>query len=147
VGFVLDGYCSDFGRSCYFGPAVTDVKEGYGALQQSVIETVDEMKEGSMCVCDVFPSLERTLDRLGYGDYLRARLPSKNLGHNIGTEVHEPPWLGPEYSEPLQKNMVVALEPKLWHAGEYYLRVEDMVLIGSKRSEFLTNFDRELFEL
>jgi Xaa-Pro aminopeptidase len=91
--------------------------------------------------------LEKTLDRLGYGDYLRARLPMRNLGHNIGVEVHEPPWLSPEYDENLCKGMVMALEPKLWHAGEYYLRVEDIVLVGSKKTEFLTGFDRGLFQL
>ena len=147
IGFVMDGYCSDFGRSFYFGPASTEIKKGYEALQQGVLETVEKMHDGSMRVCDLFPTLERTLDRLGYGDYLRARLKTGNLGHQIGVEVHEPPWLSPAYEEPLQTNMVMALEPKIWHAGEYYLRVEDIVLVGPRRTEFLTNVDRELFQL
>lgn len=147
IGFVMDGYCSDFGRSFYFGPAGTEIRKGYKALQQGVLETVDEMHDGSMRVCDLFPTLERTLDRLGYGDYLRERLTTGNLGHQIGVEVHEPPWLSPAYDEPLRTNMVMALEPKIWHAGEYYLRVEDIVLVGPLRTEFLTNFDRELFQL
>jgi Xaa-Pro aminopeptidase len=147
IGFVMDGYCSDFGRSFYFGSANIEVKKGYKALQQSVLETVNNMHEGSMRVCDLFPALEKTLDRFGYGNYLRARLPNKNLGHNIGVEVHEPPWLSPEYEETLRSNMVVALEPKLWHAGEYYLRIEDIVLVGKRKTEFLTTFDRQLFQL
>lgn len=146
-GFVLDGYCSDFGRSFYFGYANKEVRKGYEALQQSVIQTVDKMKEGSMRVCDVFPSIEKELDRHGYGNYLRARLPMKSVGHNIGVEVHEPPWLDPKNEVVLQSNMVLAVEPKLWHTGEYYLRVEDIVLIKPRRAEFLTNFDRELFRL
>jgi len=147
VGFVLDGYCSDFGRSFYYGPASIMVKEAYEALQQSVVEVVDDMYDGSMRVCDVFPHIEKTLDRLGYGNYLRARLPTGNVGQSIGVEVHEPPWLSPTYDETLQAGMVMALEPKLWHAGQYYLRVEDIVLVGHRKSEFLTNFDRELFQL
>ncbi len=147
MGFVMDGYCSDFGRSFYFGSANMEVKKGYEALQQAVLETVDKIYDGSMRVCDLFPTLEKILDGLGYGDYLRARLPSKNLGHNIGVEVHEPPWLSPAYDEPLQSKMVMALEPKLWHTGEYYLRVEDIVVIGSRKAKFLTNFDRTLFQL
>jgi len=147
IGFVLDGYCSDFGRSFYFGPANIEVKKGYKALHQGILETVDRMRDGSMRVCDLFPALEKTLDRLGYGDYLRARLTTGNLGHNIGVEVHEPPWLSPAYTEPLHSNMVMALEPKVWHAGEYYLRVEDIVLVGANKTEVLTKFDRELFQL
>ena len=147
IGFVMEGYCSDFGRSFYFGPAGPDIEKGYEALHQGVLETVDKMHDGSMRVCDLFPALEETLDRLGYGDYLRARLKTGNLGHQIGVEVHEPPWLSPEYEETLRTGMVMALEPKIWHAGEYYLRVEDIVMVGPRKMEFLTNFDRELFQL
>jgi Xaa-Pro aminopeptidase len=147
IGFVMDGYCSDFGRSFCFGSAGAEVKKGYEALQQAVLDTVDKMRDRSMRVCDLFPTLEKVLDRLGYGHYLRARLPTRVLGHNIGVEVHEPPWLSPAYNELLQKGMVIALEPKIWHAGEYYLRVEDMVLVESQKTVFLTNFDRELFQL
>jgi len=147
MGFVMDGYCSDFGRSFYFGPANAEVRRGYEALHQGILETVDKMHSESMRVCDLFPALERTLDGLGYGGYLRARLSNRNLGHNIGVEVHEPPWLSPAYSEPLQKNMVMALEPKVWHAGEYYLRVEDLVLVGPRKTEILTKFDRDLFQM
>lgn len=147
MGFVMDGYCSDFGRSFYFGPANTEVKKGYEALHQGILETVDKMWDGSMRVCDLFPALEKTFDRLGYSNYLRARLPTRNLGHSIGVEVHEPPWLSPAYSETLCENMVLALEPKVWHMGEYYLRVEDLVRVGLKKTEFLTDFDRGLFQL
>ena len=147
VGFVMDGYCSDWGRSVYWGTPDEDVKGAYGALQRSVVGTVDEMSEGSMRVCDIFDSIEASLDRDGYGDYLRARLPQRSVGHQIGVEVHEPPWLRPGNEDPLQSGMVMCLEPKLWRDGEYYLRVEDMVLIHGDRAEFLTNFDRELFEL
>jgi len=91
-----------------------------------------------MRVCDVFPSIEKELDRYSYGNYQRARLPTKSVGHNIGVEVHEPPWLNPENELVLQSNMVLAVEPKLWHAGEYYLRVEDIVLIKPSFSLTLT---------
>lgn len=148
IGFVVDGYCSDFGRSFYFGPASVEVKKGYEALQQSVVETVDKMHDNSMRVCDLYPTVEQILDRLGYGDYLRARLgESRSLGHNIGIEVHEPPRLNPNYDNILRANMIMALEPKIWHSGEYYLRVEDIILVGTNKSEFLTKFDRELFQL
>ena len=147
IGFVMDGYCSDWGRSMYWGKAGGDVKKGYEALMNAVVEMVDKMYAGSMRVNDLFPSIEASLDRAGYGDYLRARLKTGNVGHQIGVEVHEPPWLRPDNEHELQTGMVMCLEPKLWHAGEYYLRVEDMVLIHPDKAEFLTNYDREQFQL
>jgi Xaa-Pro aminopeptidase len=147
VGFVLDGYCSDWGRSIYYGNPNNEIKGGYYSLQQAVVETVDEMHEGSMKVSEVFNHIEASLDKEGYGDYLRARLPNRSVGHQIGVEVHEPPWLRPDFDDLLQEGMIMCLEPKLWHDGEYYFRVEDMILIHKNKAEFLTSFDRELFEI
>ncbi len=146
-GFVMAGYCSDFGRSFYFGPADAEVAGAYRALQQAVRETVAQMRPGGMRVCDVFGAIEKVLDGLAYGQYLRARLPDGVAGHNIGLDVHENPWLRPENQHQLEANMVMAVEPKLWHSGQYYLRVEDIVLITADGAEFLTTFNRDLFEL
>jgi Xaa-Pro aminopeptidase len=147
MGFVLDGYCSDFGRSFYLGGGNAEYKKGYEAVHQGVLETKDKMYDGSMRICDVFPTMEKILDRLGWGNPFRARQTMGIVGHNIGIEVHENPWLAPSYTEPLRKGMVIAFEPKIWKAGEYYLRVEDMILVGKNKSECLTDFDRELFQL
>jgi len=146
-GFVLDGYCSDYGRSFYFGPAGNEVRGAYRALQQAQLELISQIRVGETMLSDFFPILERTLDRLGFGDYLRARLPNKMLGHQIGMQVHENPWIAPTASTPALPGMVMAIEPKLWHTGEYYLRVEDMVLIESGGARSLTRFDREMFVL
>jgi len=147
IGFVMDGYCSDWGRSMYYGPASEHVKKGYEELMQSVVTTVDKMAEGSMRVNDIFPSIEVYLDSVGYGDYLRNRLKTGSVGHQIGVEVHENPWLNPNETQELKAGMIMCLEPKLLHYGEYYLRVEDMVLVKENGAEFLTNYDREQFLL
>jgi Xaa-Pro aminopeptidase len=146
-GFLVDGYCSDFGRSFYFGPAEDEVKNAYHALGRSMEELAGLMHENSMTTGDLFPAIEKILDGYGFGDYLRARLKTGNLGHQIGIDVHENPWLTPESDTPLAAGMVMAIEPKLWHAGEYYLRMEDIVVVGQDNTEFLTTFDRELFQL
>jgi Xaa-Pro dipeptidase len=148
VGFVMNGYCSDWGRSVYWGTPPDDVRHAYAALCSSVIETVAEMKNGAMRACDVYPAIEKRLDACGFGDQMRARLaPSRMIGHQIGTEVHENPWLKPESQEPLRAGMVMCIEPKLWVPGEYYLRLEEMVHVTETGAEFLTQFDRELFAL
>ena len=91
--------------------------------------------------------IEVSLDASGYGEFIRARLTTKSVGHQIGIEVHEDPWLEPQNKELLVPGMVVCIEPKLWDDGRYYLRVEDMILITDDGAESLTNFDRDLFQL
>jgi Xaa-Pro dipeptidase len=147
VGFVLDGYCSDWGRSVYYGEPEEHIEKAYAALQTAVVETVDDIGNEVHRVNEIFPSIELICDREGYGDYLRARLPDGTVGHQIGVEVHEDPWLKPENRHELLDDMIFCVEPKLWHKGEYYLRVEDMVLIKNGEAEFLTNYDRERFKL
>lgn len=148
VGFVMNGYCSDWGRSVYWGTPPEHVKQAHAALRQSVVDTVSEIKPGMTKACDIYPAIEQKLDASGFGDQMRARLGSSGtIGHQIGTEVHENPWLKPESQEPLRPGMVMCIEPKLWVPGEYYLRLEEMVHVTDTDAEFLTNFDRELFEL
>ena len=147
VGFIKGGYCSDWGRSLYLGDAPDEIINAYVALQRAVVETVEMMGKEIVKVNEVFPKIEEILDKEGFGDFLRARLPDGKVGHQIGVEVHEEPWLKPENDHELQEGMVMCLEPKLWHDGEYYLRVEDMILINKHGAEFLTKYDREHFLL
>lgn len=146
-GFVLDGYCSDFGRSFYCGPAPEHISGAYRALQEAQCHLISQMAPGRFKLGELFGVLEAALDERGYGDRLRARLPEGNLGHQIGIDLHEDPWLRRDCDVPLQEGMVMAIEPKVWLPGDYYLRVEDIVLVTSDGAESLTNFDRNLFEL
>jgi len=147
IGFVQDGYCSDWGRSLYYGDADEHIRNAYVALQSAVVETIDNIGNEVQKINEIFPSIESVCDREGYGNYLRARLPSGTVGHQIGVEVHEDPWLKPSTNQELVDNMVFCMEPKLWHSGEYYLRVEDMVLIKNGKAESLTTYDREQFQI
>jgi Xaa-Pro aminopeptidase len=146
-GFVLDGYCSDFGRSFYCGPAPRHISGAYRALQEAQCELIGQMGPGRLALGELFGVIEWALDDRGYGDRLRARLPEGNVGHQIGVDLHENPWLRRGSEVMLQPGMVMAIEPKVWLAGEYYLRVEDIVLITESGAESLTQYDRELFEL
>jgi Xaa-Pro aminopeptidase len=147
VGFVLDGYCSDWGRSLYYGSPEPDIEEAYESLQNAVVETIDEMAPGNMTVSGIYPSIEEKLDETGFGDFLRARLKNKSVGHQIGVEVHENPRLRPDQNTPLQEGMIFCIEPKLWDNGRYYLRVEDMVLITGDGARSLTTYNREQFQV
>lgn len=145
VGFVTDGYCSDWGRSVYVGDPPAHIADAYAALMTSVVETIDAVGDEVQTVSDVYPHIERVCDREGYGNYLRNRHATGIVGHQIGVEVHESPWLRPENDHELREGMVFCIEPKLWNKGEYYLRVEDMVHVTDSGAESLTQFDRERF--
>jgi Xaa-Pro aminopeptidase len=107
---------------------------------------LDRINSDQLRACDLFPIVKKHLEKLGFAKYLLAYLPQL-LGHNLGLEVHELPWLAPPYKEEIQPNTVMAWEPRIWRAGRYYMRIEDMILVGKKKAEILTKFDRTLFKL
>ena len=69
------------------------------------------------------------------------------LVHQIGIDCHEFPMITPQYNEVLKPGMIFCSEPKMMFENECYMRVEDMILVTEDGAEFLTNFDRDLFEI
>jgi Xaa-Pro aminopeptidase len=61
-----------------------------------------------------------------------------SLGHGVGLEVHERPWLG-ERSDELSEGDVVAIEPGLYFPGKGGVRLEDTVLITASGVEHFTD--------
>lgn len=139
-GFVIDGYCSDFGRSFYCGKPEKSISDGYKALHEAHCYLLETIKPG-MQMDMTYRTLYEVMERYGCGKYLRNYFDLGLMGHQIGIDVHERPWLHDK------SGMVMCIEPKFWRPGKAYLRIEDMVLVTDSGCESLTKFDRERFEL
>lgn len=146
-GYLLNGYVSDYGRSFYCGQAPDEIERGYQALQQAQLALIASIRPG-MRIGDCFRKLFAEMEARGYGQYLR-RSPADVavMGHQIGIDTHERPWIHDLQDAVFEPGMVMCIEPKLWWPGKCYLRCEDMVHITENGAEFFTNFDRELFSL
>ena len=145
-GFVMDGYCSDYGRSFYCGKAPAKIADAYHALQTAQLELFDAIKPG-VSMAMTFAHLKKSLTRFGYGNDLRNFANIGMMGHQIGIDVHEEPWLHNNSTTVFQPGMIMCIEPKIWLEGEAFMRVEDMVLITETGCESLTKFDRTIYEL
>jgi Xaa-Pro aminopeptidase len=146
VGYVRNGYCSDWGRTVYFGNAPELVKNGYKALQagqQTMVESIVPHKTNNN---ELYDLVLKKVTELGYGRYLRFQ-DSGMLGHQIGIDCHEHPMVNRDTDFILRPGMVFCSEPKMFFNDECYMRVEDMILVTETGAEFLTKFDRDLFEL
>jgi Xaa-Pro aminopeptidase len=65
------------------------------------------------------------------------------LGHGVGLEVHEPPWIGRAPGEVIAGD-VVTVEPGLYKHGYGGVRLEDLVLVTDDGVENLTEYPYEL---
>ena len=148
IGYMDRGYCSDWGRTVYYGKAPELVKKGYEALQAGETYMVSKIVPGVTKFGELYGFICDKVEELGYYDYLRfKRDETGGNGHHIGSEVHELPFLVPGDDLVLEPGMIFCSEPKMFFKNEGYMRVEDMILVTEDGAEFLTNFPRDLFEI
>jgi Xaa-Pro aminopeptidase len=75
----------------------------------------------------------KVIEDAGYGEFFRHR-----LGHGIGMDVHEPPFLTAGDETPLQEGMLFTVEPSITIPEGYSARVEDVVVARPGGGEPLT---------
>lgn len=137
-GSVLDGYCYDFGRSVFFGEPGAEYRRAYDLVIASQAAGIAALKAGSTCEqADV--AARRVIENGGYGDAFRHR-----LGHGIGMDVHEPPFLTKGDATVLQPGMCFTVEPSIFIPHQFGARVEDIVVVGEGSGEALTTRFKEL---
>lgn len=148
IGYMDQGYCSDWGRTVYYGKAPELVKKGYEALQTAECYMISKIRPGITRFGDLYSYICDKAEELGYYDYLRFKREERGgNGHHIGSDVHEVPFLTPDCDLILQPGMIFCSEPKMFFPNEGYMRVEDMILVTETGAESLTNFPRDLFEI
>ena len=79
------------------------------------------------------------IEKAGYGEFFTHR-----LGHGLGLDVHEPPFLGPSSKEVLAVGNVVSNEPGIYLPGRFGIRTEDILYIREDGPERLTPLGHEL---
>ncbi|PKL58342.1 MAG: hypothetical protein CVV34_02780, partial [Methanomicrobiales archaeon HGW-Methanomicrobiales-5] len=128
VGYIINGYCSDWGRTVYFGKAPELVKNGYIALQAGQQYMVKNIVPHKTNNSELYDLVLKKVTELGYGQYLRFQ-DIGMLGHQIGIDCHEHPMVNRDTDFILRPGMVFCSEPKMFFKDECYMRVEDMILV------------------
>jgi Xaa-Pro aminopeptidase len=70
-----------------------------------------------------------------------------STGHGVGLEIHEPPRIGAEQTTRLLPGMVVTIEPGVYLAGQFGIRIEDMVVVTRTDGKVLTPAPKALIQL
>ena len=67
-----------------------------------------------------------------------------SLGHGVGLEIHELPYMSYRFDTMLRENMVVTDEPGIYIPGIFGIRIEDTILVNKFSCERLTKSNKEI---
>ena len=138
-GGIYRGWCYDFGRTVFFGEPNAEAVRVYELVMASQAAGIAALKAGQATTTDADRAARQVIEAAGYGAAFRHR-----LGHGIGMDVHEPPFLTQGDETPLEAGMLFTIEPSIMQFDDYSARVEDVVVARAGGGEKLTNGWQEL---
>ncbi len=132
-GGVYEGYCYDFGRTVSFGDPSPEFQRVYRLVMEAQTAGIAALRAGEATTTQADAAARKVIADAGLGEYFRHR-----LGHGIGMDVHEPPFLTTGDETPLQEGMLFTVEPSITIHDGFSARVEDVVVARPGGGEPLT---------
>jgi Xaa-Pro aminopeptidase len=134
-------YKSDLTRTLPTSKITPTFERVYLAVRRAQERAIDKIRPGVRC-CDVDAEARAALDEAGFGKFF-----SHGLGHGLGRDIHEAPWLKPGNEAVLQPGMIVTVEPGVYLPEWGGIRIEDDVLVTPDGCEVLTQVTHDWREL
>lgn len=138
VGAIVRGYYSDITRTVFYGEPTDRQREIYGVVQGANRVAKEAVKPGVSCE-SLDETARKIIEDAGFGENFIHR-----LGHGIGLQVHERPYIVRNNALGLEPGMTFTIEPGIYIVGEIGVRVEDTVVCTTTGHESLTRMNREL---
>ncbi len=134
AGCRVHGYTSDITRMHFFGdepsPQYREVFNTVLAAQSAAYEAGRPGME-----CQQLDHIARTvINQAGYGEYFTHR-----LGHGMGMDGHEPPYLVKGNNRLLEPGMVFTIEPGIYLPDQWGVRIEDDFVVREDGLEALSS--------
>ena len=121
MGCKVNGYCSDMTRTIFVGSIPEEMKKVYDLVLKNQVQTIEQMKDGVST---------RLLTKMVENDFkLNGYDLIHSLGHGVGLDIHEAPYVSYRSDAQLKENMVVTDEPGIYIPGKFGVRIEDTVQI------------------
>jgi Xaa-Pro aminopeptidase len=138
IGATHRGYKSDITRMVHLGKPTLEFMRAYNAVLEANQRAMAAVKSG-MKAEEIDRIGRAVLESAGLGKYFTHR-----LGHGLGLDGHETPWIMNGNATVLEEGMVFSIEPGVYFPGQYGIRIEDIVVVTSTGARNLTGFDHKL---
>jgi Xaa-Pro dipeptidase len=119
AGCKVNGYTSDVTRTVCFGSPSDQMRKVYAAVDGAQQAGIEALRAGATGE-EVDRAARRVIEDAGYGPQFTHR-----LGHGLGMDGHEPPYLVRGNTTPLSAGNTVTVEPGIYLPGRFGVRIED----------------------
>jgi Xaa-Pro aminopeptidase len=137
-GGLMYGYGSDTSRTVCVGEPSAEVREVHEIVRLAQQAGVEAVRPGVSCQ-EIDRAARAVITDAGYGEQFIHR-----TGHGIGTTTHEPPYMIEGEEQPLVPGMCFSVEPGVYLAGRFGVRIEDIVTVTEGGGRRFNNTDRQL---
>jgi Xaa-Pro dipeptidase len=137
-GCTVEGYNTDMTRVGVVGEPSDEQLRVHSIVLNAQQAAIEQISSGLACGA-ADGTGRRVIEESGYGEYSTHR-----LGHGIGLEVHEPPYLVRGNSSELKEGMTHSVEPGVYLEKKFGIRIEDLVCVQEGPPELLTYMSRDL---
>ena len=140
-GCRVEGFQSDITRTVVFGEPNSRIMKAWDVVRKAQLAALSAARPGAPCEA-VDAAARKVIVDAGYGpDY---RYFTHRLGHGVGMDGHEPPYLVRGNKTPLRTGMTFSDEPGIYVAGEFGIRLEDLIYMGEDGAHFFGDISSAL---
>ena len=134
AGSRVQGYTSDITRTIWFGDAPSEeFKKVYNIVHDAQTAAIENAKPFTTMCQEVDRAARKVITDAGYGQYFTHR-----LGHGMGMDGHEPPYLVEGNETRIEPGMVCSDEPGIYQLNKFGVRIEDDWTMTDNGPEFLS---------
>ena len=137
-GAAYNGYISDLTRSFAIDQVSPKFEEIGKTVMDANLTATMKIKPG-ITAGEADEAARKVIRQAGYGEFFTHR-----LGHGIGREPHESPYIFNENELPLKTGMTFTVEPGIYLAQLGGVRIEDNVVVTAQGVEVLSSLPREV---
>ena len=134
MGVKVKEYCSDLTRTICFGKPIPRQREAYQLVKGVQERCLQMVKDGE----DYRVIHHYAMQHIG-------KQMIHSIGHGLGIDVHEPPFIRQDQTSVLfRTGMVITIEPGMYLDRQFGVRIEDDVVVEKTRGKVLSKTTKDL---
>jgi Xaa-Pro aminopeptidase len=137
-GAIRNGYYCDITRTVHVGAPSDEFRKIFDIVREANHAALAAVHPGTSCE-SIDRAARQVIAAAGYGERFTHR-----VGHGIGIEVHEEPWMVEGNKLPLEPGMTFTDEPGIYLPGKFGCRLEDVVAVTESGGVSLTDYSHDI---